>query len=138
MNIFKLLFSGILVTSTLTLLSCKDTVNDQSPNDIVFPDSGVSYGKQIEPLFFRACAFSGCHGADTFEPQGFSLDSYDHMRFGRVSIVFPPDTAVSPLMWWIEKTHGVAERMPPLPHDPLNSNQIKGIGRWILEGAQNN
>ena len=138
MRLSNLFLSVLFSLLTLALICCKDTINDQSPNDIVFPDSGISYGKQVEPLFFRACAFSGCHGADTFDQRGFSLDTYDHMRFGRVSIIFPPDTAASPLMWWIEKTHGVAERMPPPPRDPLNSNQIKGIGRWILEGAQNN
>ena len=132
-----ILYSLLAFTASI-FISCDDTLTQQNPSDIVFPDTGVSYGKHVEPLFYRACAFSGCHGADTFDAQGFSLDSYDHLMFGSVVQIIRKDTADSRMMWWIERTHSVLERMPPPPRDPLNANQIRGIGRWILEGAQNN
>ena len=113
---------------------CKDTFEQPNTDDIVFPDTGISYGKQVQPLFFRSCVFSGCHAQDT-KAGGLSLESYADLTSASPPVVFLGDTLRSPLLWRIEGTHGV-RRMPPPPQNPLNANQVKGISRWILEGAR--
>ncbi len=123
-----------IVVLACFVYGCEDTFEPQNADDIVFPDSGISYGKQVQPLFFRTCVFSGCHAQDT-KAGGLSLESYQDLTTATPPVVFPGDTAQSPLMWAIEGTHG-ARRMPPVPRERLNTNQINGIGKWILEGAQ--
>ena len=122
-------------------VSCKDDTVDSGPIDIVFPDSNVSYGRYVQPLFDRGCAFRGCHGEDTFDARGFSLDSYQHARAKTGIIVqcFPSqpcDPEESILVRRIEGLDGLA-RMP-YNRTPLTTNQINGIKQWIREYAQNN
>lgn len=117
--------------------SCKDTTTNPNDGGIVFPDSNVSYGAHVEPLFFQRCAFTGCHGADTYSTRGFSLDTYDHLMYGTRPVVVRGDPELSPLVWRIEGRPGTGPRMP-FGMAPLNDNQIQGIRTWIREGAQNN
>jgi len=126
---------GLLI---VLLSSCKDTAtNPNQGSSIVFPDSNVSYGTHVQPLFDQQCAFTGCHGSDTYSSRGFSLDSYDHLMYGTRPVVVRGAPELSPLVWRIEGRPGTGPRMPfGLP--PLNDNQIRGIRTWIGEGAQNN
>lgn len=126
---------GLLISFSF---NCKDTSTDPDQTvNIVFPDSNVSYGRHVDPLFRLRCAFAGCHGSDTKGARGFSLDSYDNLMFGTRAVVLRGDPENSPLVWRIEGRVGTGARMP-LDRTPLNDNQIQGIRRWIREGAQNN
>ncbi len=130
-----------LFSTIFTLITCKDNITEQNPNDIVFPDSGVSYGKHVEPLFLRACAFSGCHGADTFDERRFSLDTYQHAtsKAGIIVPCFPKEPCDPEASILVRRIEGLDGRpRMPLNRTPLNDNQIKGIKTWIREGAQNN
>ena len=123
---------GIAIWSSLS--SCKDSLSVDVSN-IVFPDSNVSYGKQVEPLFLAACALPSCHDSYTIAG-GISLDTYqDAMQ--RVGVIVPKHPELSLLQRSIDGTDPSAPRMP-LNLNPLNANQIHGIRQWILEGAQNN
>ena len=121
--------------------SCKDEITGGGPSTVVFPDSGVKYGIHVEPLFLQSCAFSGCHGEDTYATMGFSLDTYEHAT-ARAGIIVPcrqnepcnPENSI--LIQRIEGLNGL-EQMPKYG-PPLNSNQINGMKTWIREGAQNN
>ena len=133
----------VLCISFITVLitSCKDDISDGGPIDIVFPDSNVSYGKYVQPLFDRGCAFSGCHGQDTFDARGFSLYSYQHAtsKPGIIVPCFrnqPCDPEQSILIRRVEGLDGLP-RMP-VNRSPLTTNQINGMKQWIREGAQNN
>lgn len=110
--------------------SCKEDIHTE---EIVFPDSGVSYIKHVEPLFFNTCAFTGCHGEDTFEERGFSLDSYQN-AIAKPGIIIPGEPEHSILVQRIGIGSGFV-RMP-LNRQPLNENQINGIKTWIREGAR--
>lgn len=126
----------LLLPAVLLTPSCKDAGTNQSASDIVFPASGVSYGKQVEPLFLHSCALPSCHDEYT-GIGGLILETYQELMSASPPVVRVGDTSNSPLVWSIEKSHGLGI-MPPPPPPPLNSNQITGIKRWILEGAQNN
>ncbi len=127
-----LLSTVILLLSGLT--SCKDTQTGPG-SEITFPDSNISYSKQVGPLLAQKCT-SGCHNGDTTSnnPSGLNLfypESYS-MMINR-GLVIPRDGSHSPLIYRLE---GVFPLMPPT--GKLNDNQITGVKKWIDEGAQNN
>ena len=122
-------------------LTCKDSSSDAGKSTVVFPASGVSYGKHVGPMFLQACAFPGCHAEDTFEAMGFSLDIYERAT-ALPGIIIPclknqpcnPEASI--LVRRIEGLDGT-NRMP-LFQPALTDNQINGIKTWIKEGAPNN
>jgi hypothetical protein len=120
-----------------TSWSCKDEVTGGGTIDVVFPDSNVSFGLQVQPLFTRGCAFSGCHGADRYTEDGYSLDSYEHLMFGTRAVVFRGDPDHSLLIQAVEAANQVP-RMPPADFKQLTDNQKRGLRKWVAEGAQNN
>lgn len=130
------LFSLFVIVVSFAVTSCEETVSGGGGSSIVFPDSGVSYASHVQPLFDQTCAFSSCHGSDTYAQRGFSLESYDHLMFGTAAVVIRGNPDNSPLIWRIEGRFGLT-RMP-LNRTPLNDNQIRGLKRWILDAAQNN
>ena len=125
--------------------TCKDEVDGAGSDEILFPDSNVSYGKQVEPLLNLRCGAqsSQCHAADTYTNFGeFSLDTYQHLR-NRIDIVVPcfPNLPCNPeLSILVRRIEGLDgnQRMPPPSSPPLTSNQINGARQWIREGARNN
>jgi hypothetical protein len=130
-NISKIIFVGFLGLACLSP-SCKDETNPVSKiEDIVFPESQISYNRTIQPLFNIACSVDGCHSAKE-KASNLDLSDYTgiHQRF--YDVVIPKDTSLSRLLWNIEARPGSA-RMPP--QRPLTENQIRGFRRWILEGA---
>jgi hypothetical protein len=126
----------LFITAFLSLRCEEEEV--QNPNEIVFPEQGVSYGKHVEPLFFRSCIFSGCHNAEAKEEGKLSLETFnDAISFP--GVIIPRDTINSRLIQRV-KGLGALGRMPPPTSRvaPLNDNQIHGLAVWIMEGAQNN
>jgi len=130
----------ITIVASLILIAwsswvCKDSVTDGSVTDIVFPDSNVSYGKQVEPLFLRACAIPGCHDQETMAG-GVSFETYQD-ALSRPLIIIPHDTLNSLLVWTLEQKNG-KPLMPPAFRPQLTLNQKEGLKRWIWEYAKNN
>jgi len=131
--------AGIIALAALVSLaySCRDSVTDgggNGVNDIEFPDTGtVSYSSQVQPLFNLKCTFSGCHGSDTYSARGWDLTEYGHFAYG-YDIIIARDTVNSKL---IRAIKGI----PPSPimpgsGNPLPSNQIRGLTRWVQQGAR--
>jgi hypothetical protein len=134
-----MLFVGIamaVVALMLFVSSCKDQIADPNVNPIVFPDANVSYSKHVDPLFQQRCAVSGCHagssaqaGLDLFAP------SYSSLINHQPRLVTAGASNNSLLVQRIDGR--LAPQMPYLSQ-PLNTNQINGIRKWIDEGAKNN
>jgi hypothetical protein len=115
------------------LSSCRDTSNPITKIDeIVFPDSNISYEKQVQPLFNVGCANATCHDRATEENKNLNLLSFEGVR-ANFGVVIAGDTLNSRLIWSIEGRPGTVP-MPPLK--PLSQNQIRGLKIWILEGAR--
>jgi hypothetical protein len=125
----------LLIVMIVAAWSCKDSITGEGPfNDIVFPDSNISYNGLIQPLFNRACTFSGgCHAGED-PAAGLSLESYQRLT-DRVGIVVPgsPDESILQL-----RIDGRLTPRMPLNRPALTENQVRGIARWILEGGINN
>ncbi len=116
--------------------SCKDSLTDAPPPNIVFPDSGISYHTYVEPLFLQACASGGCHsGADPAASLNLETPSYHSVLDHVPQLVVQHDGEHSPLVWWLDGR--IAPRMP-IGRQPLTQNQINGVKKWIDEGAFNN
>jgi hypothetical protein len=115
---------------------CKDTVQPgDSPSNIVFPATSVSYQYHVQPLFNQACNFSGCHDSGV-HTSPLNLTQYGEVVLTIPGMVVPGKPDQSVLVFWIEGRVGT-QRMPP-GNQPLNTNQINGIRTWIAEGAKNN
>jgi hypothetical protein len=124
--------------------ACRDTSNPVTKIDeIVFPDSNISYAKLVQPLFFAACASAACHeiarkgSAENGGNDNLDLTLWAGLWKADYTIISPPDTSNSILVWCIEwRPIGNIYPMPPPPKNQLSQNQIRGIKRWILEGAK--
>ena len=127
----------ILLATLIIIISqnCKDTITSTDVDNIVIPDSNVSYSQYIAPVFNVKCV--NCHGVGTTEA-GLDLTTWSG-TVANPSIVFPGEPDNSILVWSIEGRPGFPA-MPPVgsPYTPLNQNQINGVRAWIAEGALNN
>lgn len=128
-----LMLIGVLLAAG-ALWSCKDTVTGLNGEDIVFPDTGlVSYSRHVQPLFNLKCAFSGCHGADTYQLRGWDLTEWGRFVIRGQDIVVPGNPDLSRLNRAVEgQTPG---KEMPRGNYPLPRNQIDGLRRWVLQGA---
>jgi hypothetical protein len=124
----------LIVLCIMVLFSCKDQTTQSSTSSIVFPTSGVSFSKQVEPLFQQTCAASGCHGgsqpAANLNLQYFTRD---YLIDFQPKIIVEFNSKTSLLYTYIA---GNPQQMPP--NQRLTQNQIDGVKKWIDEGAQNN
>ena len=127
----KYLILTILFFTILIAQSCNDSITSSEINNIVMPDSGVSYSMHIAPVFEVKCV--SCHN-DQRSDGGVNLSSWTNV-VRDPSIVFPGSDSTSILVWAIERYPSVA---PMPPSEWLNRNHINGIRTWIREGAQNN
>lgn len=128
-----------VLTAVALIPGCKDTNNpllDNSPSNVVFPASGISFGRHVQPLFNQACAQVGCHSDDATNASHLKLTSYANTTDPAYLIIVPRHPENSRLVWSIEGSNG-SSRMPPSGY-PLNQNQIDGIRTWITEGGLNN
>jgi len=120
--------------SAVFWLSCKDTVTEPGVSNVVFPDSNISYSNQVDVLFQQSCV-PGCHDSQV-DDAGLDLErpSWSNLINHQPALVVPREANSSLL---IERLDG---RIPPVmpPSQPINTNQLNGIKKWINEGAQNN
>ncbi|MDH3269575.1 MAG: hypothetical protein OEM46_12060 [Ignavibacteria bacterium] len=122
----------IFIALTIFILqNCDDTITSTDIDNLVMPDSNVSYRRHISPVFEVKCV--PCHN-DSRSDGGVNLSSWVKATTD-LSIIFPGSDSTSILVYTIE-------RIPPYPPMPpsewLKRNHINGIRTWIREGALNN
>jgi len=114
------------------IASCSDDSNPvRRIEDIVFPETHISYNRHIQPLFNIACATSGCHDVKT-KASNLDLSDYIGIKQRFYDVVIPGDTSLSRLLWSIEWRPG---SVPMPPQGYLTANQLRGFRQWIIEGA---
>jgi hypothetical protein len=115
----------------LSLINCNGTTIN-SPKDIVFPDSNVSYLYEVNPFLKVTCEFSGCHNYSA--SGGIDLTDYFEMMKSP-GLIIPGNPDGSYLIQVLELT---------IPHFTyyerayITDNHLKGMRRWVKEGAINN
>ena len=131
-----LLILSFLIVCAFTLFSCKDQTNQSHTSNIIFPASGVSFSKHVEPLFQQTCAGAGCHGGS--QPAAnlnLEVNVWPSLIDYLPPIVLVKNGNNSPLVMYLD---GRLAPQMPLRQQPLTTNQINGVKTWIDEGAQNN
>lgn len=122
----------IAASALLLIQSCDDTLTSTDVNNIVMPDSNVSYARHIAPVFEVKCV--PCHNNNGRQEAGLDLSSWTGIT-ADPSIVARGSDSTSILVWTIEG-------FPPYPLMPptgrMIDNHINGIRTWIREGALNN
>jgi hypothetical protein len=137
----KRLFSQIIliiapfaILAALVVPSCKD----ERPNvsTIVFPDSNIHYGRDVDALFTQTCLGSQCHsGSSPAKGLDLTPPSYDNLMNHVPRLVVSGTTSNNLL---IQRLDGTIPPRMPSNQNPLTDNQINGIKTWIKEGAKNN
>lgn len=139
MKFFKKYFSKLFLTlilSSISFISCDDTLTVQDVDNKIIPDKNVSFADHIYPVLQVKCSFSGCHVSP--DPAGgLDLSTWVNIT-ADPNIVFPGEPNLSKLVWTINGTSGVPVMPPRYIGIVLTQNQIQGIKTWIKEGAKNN
>ena len=94
----------------------------------------VYFQNDIFPLIHSTCGKPGCHDNITAQ-NGVVLTSYYKIIQTGEIIPFEPDS--SKIYKKITESNP-DDRMPPPPNNPLSTDQINMIYKWILQGALNN
>lgn len=102
------------------------TVSDCDPNVIYFE-------KDVFPIIASSCAKSGCHDAISHQ-DGVILDSYENII--NTGDIRPGNPGGSDLYEHITEDDE-DKIMPPPPNQPLTSEQISIIRKWIEQGGKN-
>lgn len=131
-SFYKIYIVVIAASALLLIQSCDDTLTSTDVNNIVMPDSNVSYARHIAPVFEVKCV--PCHNNNGRQEAGLDLSSWTGIT-ADPSIVARGSDSTSILVWTIEG-------FPPYPLMPptgrMIDNHINGIRTWIREGALNN
>lgn len=125
-----------VIVGVMVVSSCEDQILGDGGASIIFPDSLVSFSKHVEPLFTQTCTTSRCHGGSA-PAKNLSLDppSYSSVMNHEPRLVITGESSSSLL---VQRLDGTFLPVMPPNRDPLTQNQIKGIKKWIDEGARNN
>jgi hypothetical protein len=116
--------------ATCCLMGCG--ANDISnPNDIVFPDTNVSFTQHVQPFLTLSCDSYGCHDQSRSDNKFVALNSFADIR--TINVVNQPGDTTCNLVR-IVKGIDITHAAPIHPTD----NQRRGITRWVREGAKDN
>ena len=133
-NYIKYAVILIFISNVFFFFSCSDNLIN-NPQDIVFPDSNVSFQNHVQPVITYNCSSQGCHN-DISPAGGLRLTDYNSYFDSGVALglVIPQNPEGSRLVQIIDN---------PVFHNPyivwnFNSNHKRGIRQWISEGAINN
>ncbi len=114
-----------------SIVACGNSLAS-NPQDIVFPDSNISYRQHVQPFLGLSCAYSGCHGDDN-PAAGISLRTYSSF-YSSPGLIIAGKPDQSKLQLIIEGK---------LPHIlsfqyRITAKQQIGMRTWIAEGAKDN
>jgi hypothetical protein len=104
--------------------------------EIIFPETNVSYMNHVQPFFMMNCSYAPCHYAGPEPASGYVLTEY-HMVIRVPGFIMPGNPDGSTLVQILEGKFNPHIRRPIYTGN-IKENQIKGIRTWIKEGAINN
>jgi hypothetical protein len=125
---------AIWFAASLTASCSSGTATDS--RSIVFPASGVSYQRHVQPFFDLSCTFAGCHNSQS-PAAGVSFASYFGF-IGRAGLVVSGRPEQSVLIQVVDTRLATARVHPRSFQDRITTNQIEGLKTWIREGAELN
>lgn len=122
-----------LLISSAVIFSCCGDDPVTSGNDIEFPEENVSYYEHVHPYMKLTCAYVGCHSPST-QAGGYVLET--HMDLMKIPLfVMPGEPDKSYL---VQKLDGRSPFLPYCYQGYVEESVVKGISKWIEEGAKGN
>ena len=125
----------IFLLVIISLIACKEST--KSDEEIILPQSNITYFKHIQKLFSVKCAAPGCHNYLDHSGE-HDLTDYTSIMTKSVEnelIVIPGYGEQSFLYRILLEDYKGEIRMPP--NGPyLNSNNTNAVKVWIDEGAE--
>jgi hypothetical protein len=134
-NRFKNVIARSMCLCLLFILlnSCKDEVADTHTSSRVLPDSLLSFSKDIEPLFQETCLGGQCHSS-RMPAKNLNLESdVWHSLIDHTPVIVINKNGNASLL--VQYLDGRFQPQMPLRSTPLTANQIRGVKKWIDEGA---
>ncbi|MBU3699477.1 MAG: hypothetical protein FGM33_05620 [Candidatus Kapabacteria bacterium] len=125
--------SFVFGLSCIALSACGDNIVT-NPNDIIFPDTNVSFRAHVLPFIALSCGIGGCH-ADVNPAAGIRLTSYSTLMFDRGNLIVPgkPDESLV-----IQVLNGTFSHPWGFLQERVTTNHRLGMIQWVREGALNN
>ncbi len=127
-NIIRIAILGII--PLILLYACMDNAIS-NPEEIIFPESNITYTQHVEPLLRFACNAPGCHNLMD-RKANIILDSYEQllMSYGGLMIrKGDPDNSLLIKIIRREVPHSL------IVDYRVNTEQLIGLARWIKDGA---
>lgn len=133
----KKIYLFLLTASALFLFSqCKDSVTGEDVDNRTMPASDISFTRDLQPFIEIKCANAGCHDDGT-AAGGLSLTSCANAK-ADAGVIFPKNSGNSRIVWAVQGLSG-ASPMPPVgTTKSLTAEQLRGLKKWIDEGAKCN
>ena len=132
----------LMIIGTNIFFSCEDQIVSECEEEKNLPGLTATFSSIQNEVFSKSCATSGCHAANSVEPDLSAGQAYNNI----VSVMSfnPPFPYIYPSRsdssYIINKLRGVniqGERMP-LNRLALSTSVIDSIAEWINRGALNN
>lgn len=127
-----IVLSGFII---LFVINCSDkTIN--SAEEIVFPETNVSYQSHVKPFMAYNCATIACHHPNTQAGSRYFDDYISLKNVNNAGLIINGDPDKSRLCQILEGksiTH-----IQYLSIYTITTNHIAGVRQWIKEGALNN
>ena len=129
------------IIGIIIIISCTESGTDPRDENVVLPDSNLTYNDHIYKLFLLKCGSrEGCHSY-TNPARNLVLIEYDMFRYKSLSgaggglLILNGNGEASPLYKILVDSYYAG--VPKMPKDGpyLNSNQTDGVRQWINEGA---
>ncbi len=135
MNTQILLRSGAVAGIALLVQTAELKVPDLAKLPPAAAKKGVTYTKDIKPLFEKSCF--GCHGPEK-QKGDLRVDSLEALLKGgeHGKVVVPGKVDKSPLLWAVARLDEDTAMPPEGKADPLTKEQVALVRAWIEQGAK--
>jgi hypothetical protein len=128
----KIIISSIIVITTISIIfsACTWTTGG---DELIFPETNVSYLLHVKPFFEQNCSYAPCHSGFDMAG-GYAITEY-HNVIAIAGFIVPGNPNGSRLVQILE---GTSPHFTNFYRGNIKDNYIKGIRQWIKEGAINN
>lgn len=135
MNRIQALLGAAAVAVALSATAAEPKVPDLSKLPPAAARKGVTFEKDIKPLFEKSCV--KCHGAEKAKGD-LRVDSLEATLKGSEhgKAVVPGKLDKSPLLWSVARLDPDTAMPPEGKADPLTKEQVALIRAWIEQGAK--
>lgn len=125
----------VSATATLAVLAGEMKVPDLKKLPPAAAKTGVTFDKDIKPLFEKSCV--KCHGPEKQKGE-LRTDSREAVLKGSENgkLIEPGKIDKSPILWSVARLDEDTAMPPEGKADPLTKDQVALVRAWIEQGAK--